>query len=1147
MLRSFFVSLALLAIGLVSIWAHPTWAQSQLATDIDELQLRVANATDLEEDLKATLEDQLRIAEARINEAQAAKENQQTYLDQVENIDTKIDQLNAETDALREAPQKSEPQASTLNNEVLRAYQSELTEAEATLLNRRREADRLTADLKRINQRGDNIQSELAQAEDQLNILTDEISTALDEDATLADFVRRAALQARRNYRDTQISLLTTESATRADRTRLIQAERSLNMAKIARLTDRIEILRTFTGQQRLNAARDLKRQNLQVLAMSKPHPLLEEFTRDNLELIERLETLAEGEADLPRRRADAQAALDSVSENLRIARQLTELGDLDRRAGETLRRLRASVPVIAGLRASREQARAEIIDAGQEQLLAQEQLGQLLDPKAILAEYRRAQPDAPDLSDATTGALNTLNDVRREILAAIDAAATDRRGDAAKLLTTQTSLLETSEELQTMLDQNLLWLPSAEPIFQTAWLGKVARGTLKLLGPSRFGQVVLCLQRESLRIWPIVIFIILMAIGLFISRARLRADIFETAKLVHKVRKDNYLTTPKVIAESFLIALPLPILIALCAWLLGRSQVANGFVLDVASALAYLSIFLLFFLVLRVWVSKDGLFHAHIPIPQDLRRGVQTETRWFIPVAGAAVTIFLATFESRDVDVYEGVSILAFLVTAISIGLLSYRLIWGRRQAFTKTLDPDGILYRWRKVLVAIAVGMPFLTVLMTMGGYFSTSNELLGRFFTTGWTAVIIFVLFGVLRRSIDIAHRRLSLKQALEKREAEIEIRRREREAALAKDDDIDIEVEATPSVDYEQIDLEESSRQTRQLIWTATVIGFLALLWIIWRDLLPALSALDSVELYQHGEKIEGEGESAITVIDYITLWDVVQSLVTIVITVLAAKNLPGFLEIFVLNRTKLERGIRYAIVTILGYIIIAIGLFIALNQLGVQWGQLGFIVAALGVGIGFGLQEIIANFISGLIILFERPIRVGDYVTVGDQSGTVSNIKIRATTLTDLDNKEILIPNKEFITSRVTNWTLTNSVIRVIIPVGIAYGSDTRRAQKIMLETLQAESKVLDKPAPQVIFVNFGDSSLDFELRVFIRSFEDRFPVINSVHTAINLALEDAGIGIPFPQRDLHLVSTDARLTVGDALKESRKATKPKPS
>ena len=207
------------------------------------------------------------------------------------------------------------------------------------------------------------------------------------------------------------------------------------------------------------------------------------------------------------------------------------------------------------------------------------------------------------------------------------------------------------------------------------------------------------------------------------------------------------------------------------------------------------------------------------------------------------------------------------------------------------------------------------------------------------------------------------------------------------------------------------------------------------------------------------------------------------------------------------------------------------------------------MTGLSVGIGFGLQKIIANFVSGLIILFERPVRIGDYVTIGEQSGIVSRIKIRATTLSDLDNREILIPNEALISERVTNWTLSNSVTRLTVSVGIAYGSDTEKARDIMLSVLKANNKILETPAPQVLFIGFGESSLDFDIRVFLRNFEDRWPVRHVIHTEINRALEAAGIAIPFPQTDLNIVSQDLPLSIVSEARKSasqaRKAKKPK--
>jgi potassium efflux system protein len=181
-----------------------------------------------------------------------------------------------------------------------------------------------------------------------------------------------------------------------------------------------------------------------------------------------------------------------------------------------------------------------------------------------------------------------------------------------------------------------------------------------------------------------------------------------------------------------------------------------------------------------------------------------------------------------------------------------------------------------------------------------------------------------------------------------------------------------------------------------------------------------------------------------------------------------------------------------------------------------------LIAALGVGLGFGLQEIVANFISGLIILFERPYRVGDVVTVGDIMGVISRIQIRATTITDWDRRELIVPNKDFITGRLINWTLSDAITRIRVPVGIAYGSDTGLAEKLLLKVASENPKVRKDPPPLALFQGFGDNSLNFDLRVFVSELGDRLPVLHELHMAIDREFRKAGIAIAFPQRDVHL-------------------------
>jgi potassium efflux system protein len=272
--------------------------------------------------------------------------------------------------------------------------------------------------------------------------------------------------------------------------------------------------------------------------------------------------------------------------------------------------------------------------------------------------------------------------------------------------------------------------------------------------------------------------------------------------------------------------------------------------------------------------------------------------------------------------------------------------------------------------------------------------------------------------------------------------------------------------------------------------------------------------------------DAEGNTRVQTVDQfraVTLADIMLALVIFLMTFMATRNLPGILQVVLLQRFGLGTGERAAISTIVQYTIVVIGGSSIFKILGVGWGNVQWLVAALGVGIGFGLQEIVANFISGLILLFERPIRVGDAVTVGDVSGTVSKIRIRATSITTWDRKELIVPNKEFVVGRLVNWTLSDPILRVEIPVGIAYGSDTQKAKKRMLEVAEENTKVLDDPPPSVLFMAFGANSLDFELRAFTK-IDTLLSVRDELNMAIDKAFREAEIEIAFPQQDIHIRS-----------------------
>jgi potassium efflux system protein len=284
-------------------------------------------------------------------------------------------------------------------------------------------------------------------------------------------------------------------------------------------------------------------------------------------------------------------------------------------------------------------------------------------------------------------------------------------------------------------------------------------------------------------------------------------------------------------------------------------------------------------------------------------------------------------------------------------------------------------------------------------------------------------------------------------------------------------------------------------------------------------LPAFSFLERIVLWKHLVTSDNQEST-----QPVTLTNLMLAGLYFFIAVVSVRNFSGVMELLVFRRFAIEAGGRYAVNQLAKYTLVAIGFISVANELGGRWSQVQWLVAALSVGLGFGLQEIFANMVSGIILLFERPIRVSDTVSIGTVTGKVSRIQMRATTLLDMDQKEHIVPNKTFITSQVVNWSLTDPITRIVIPVSIAYGSDVELAHKVMLETVLSTPLILTDPAPSVFIVGFGDNSLDFSIRIFVSELSHRLPVSHDLYMRLEKALREHKIEIPFPQRDIHIRS-----------------------
>lgn len=258
---------------------------------------------------------------------------------------------------------------------------------------------------------------------------------------------------------------------------------------------------------------------------------------------------------------------------------------------------------------------------------------------------------------------------------------------------------------------------------------------------------------------------------------------------------------------------------------------------------------------------------------------------------------------------------------------------------------------------------------------------------------------------------------------------------------------------------------------------------------------------------------------------VTITSIALGIIIILVFVFLSRWLRKIAKTKLFPKYKLDEGIQLVILKLAHYLLVGLGIIVAVQSIGLNLTSLAVVFGLLSVGIGFGLQNVAANFVSGLIILFERPIKIGDRITIGDVLGDVMNINLRATLVRTIDNVSIIVPNSEFISSHVINWSHRDPKIRVHIPVGVAYGSDVPLVIRSLLEVAQDHAEVLKEPPPKVWFNEFADSSLNFELLVWIAHPKRRPDIISELNKRTDEIFRKNKIQIPFPQRDLHVRST----------------------
>ena len=826
------------------------------------------------------------------------------------------------------------------------------------------------------------------------------------------------------------------------------------------------------------------------------------------------------------------QAQLDDVSAQLAdVQRQFEQAANRELKVGLTpalglrLRQQRQELADVRSIR-GRMDARLETLESAQLRSLDHaDQLDLLSDVEPhvelLLAEF------AADERAAYEGQVRREFDRQRANLTELVDADAEYTLVLDSLDLAEQQLIQEIQRFTNFIDEHILWIRSDRPL---SWSGLTADKLpiVWLLGARLPRDLVDTLWQDvgGHPLWWTAAALLWLA--LLLRGVRLRQHLRELARAAENRVQTDLRPTLRAGWLTVLITATWPGLMLFLAWRFVAAESASTEVAAFGQNLARLGVGFLFLELFRQVCRHQGLAESHFGWPERnlklLRRTIQRLILFGLPLAlvSAALNARVRSASGSDTGAIE---MLAFMAPLCVLLFCAHRLLRPAtgviREATAYT--PGGWLDRTRGLIWLAGVAVPLALIVLTAVGYFYTSQQLLIKVEVTVWLLLGVLCVRAMLYRWLMLKHRRLRIEQ----------LRARRAAAEAASSGEAGAAASDIPEVSAdEQADLHAISRQTERLVNSTLLVATVVGLWFTWVDVLPALNYLDRWVLWETYATVQetatgADGESTTQVRTepvQITIVHLIWCLVLVMFTFTAARNVPGLLEIAVLQRLPLDASTRYAISALTRYVIVLLGIVLGTQSLGIGWSQVQWLAAALTFGLGFGLQEIFANFISGIIILFEQPVRVGDLVTIGDVSGRVSRIRIRATTITDWDRKDYIVPNKEFITGRLLNWTLTDTTNRVVINVGVAYGADTNQVRAILSRVVQEHPLVLKDPAPLVFFEKFGESSLDFLVMAFLPSFDNRVQTIHELNSAIHDDLVKAGIEIPFPQRDLHVRS-----------------------
>ncbi|MFO0918100.1 MAG: mechanosensitive ion channel [Planctomycetaceae bacterium] len=1082
---------------------------AQLKAAIVARQQKFEKDADLDAEAKKEALSILETATKELAAGNEAAEQSQGLARQLETVTKDLELLNRKLAGL---PAKSSPPA-VFERDVEKLsrrhdeLEAKLNQDGTGLMAR---LEKLAAEIRDRPDRLEKVVGELAKYSARLEEVQAELKTAKSaERTTPAEIAQLLLLHAQelRCQQELAAANIERDWLESSDVDHWLQAQQHLFEHEAAGVEAELKIVAELIDEVRRREAADrvadAKQESLRV------HPALQPLALENEALAEESRRLAESLEETGSDQEDAEELLESLKDETDNIQSMIEKVDITDAIGLMLRQQRSQLPDIWRLRRNMAARAEELRDLRLRLFELQRIEKQTPDVDELVQLVRRqTQPDAPLDESLVEQQAKTLLDHREELLEQL-------QDDNNKLIKALVALdeikqktLQQVKEFNALHDENVLWIRSAKIV---GWhdIRELSRWDASLFHAAAWETIAESLfndlERRSLLYWLAGG----AALAYVLLRVRTRRELNQLADDAAQPDCETMLPTLVAAALTLCRAAAVPAAVAFLAWRLDESTTQATLGRALAGGLWRLAGFSYPLLVIRSACGRQGLGPAHFGWTQDFARSVKRQVGWFLPWSGAWLFIIGGVESLGNETLSESLGRLAFFVFMVSCGLFAIAVL---------KLDEEGSHSAafgnrgWRAICWFGRV-IPWALLLLAAAGYYYTALQLVWRIQETVWASVAILGLRAFFLRWIELAERRIIRSPNLAASSETTLARKRKSLFGWNRWNLTDRGIDVTTMI-----------QQMQGLLRAALLVGVTVSAWTIWADVTPALGLLNRVTLWHtpvtQQEIVESESGAPIahsaTRLKPVTAADLGLAILVFMVSLASIRNIPGLVQALLLERLPLDVGARFAVTIIVRYVLLVVGIVISCAQINIGWANVQWLVAAASVGLGFGLQEIFANFVSGIILLLERPIRVGDVITIGDTTGNVSQIRVRSTTIVDGDRRELVVPNKDFITGKLLNWTLTDRTNRIVIRVGVSYNCDAERVRRLLQEVAQNHPAVLKDPAPTVTLEEFGATALIFVVRAFLPTLDDRRKSIHEMHATIFARFQAEGIEMPAP-------------------------------